>query len=244
MELIPALDILDGKAVRLKRGRYDQVTVYDDDPLARARLFEAQGATRLHVVDLEGARQGRPVHLELVRSMVEQTSLAIQVGGGIRDAKSAEHWLAIGADRVVLGTAVVHRPREVEALCKAFPGKIVLALDARGQQVAVEGWEKDSGLQLSELAREVDRWSPAAVLFTAIERDGTEEGPDVSATLALQALLRAPVIASGGIGGLEHVRRLAQAGVRAAVCGRALYEGAFELVQAFAVARGEEDAGA
>ncbi len=227
MELIPAIDLLGGKVVRLHEGDYAKVTVYADDALAEAKRFADAGARRLHVVDLDGARTGAPGHERLLEAIVQQTSLAVQVGGGIRSRASAERWLACGAARVVLGTAALKVPDEIEALSRAHPGRVIIAVDARDGIVAIDGWTVSSGVPASELAVRVDGWGADGILFTDIARDGTGAGPAVASTQALQALVRAEVIASGGIGSLDHVRALAAAGVRAAVCGRALYAGAF-----------------
>ena len=234
MELIPAIDLLEGKVVRLHQGRYDQVTVYDDDPVAMAQRFEAAGARRLHVVDLEGARSGSPAHVPVIRRILGATSLQVQVGGGVRDDEVAARWIDAGAARVVLGTIVVKAPDLARAICEHYPSKVVMALDARDGKLAVEGWQEQSEQDVTELATEVDGWGIAAILFTNIRRDGTREGPDVEATAELQSQVSTTVIASGGIGSLDHLRALASAGVRAAVCGRALYSGAFTLSEAFA----------
>jgi len=238
MQLIPAIDVLDGKVVRLHKGDYDKVTVYADDPVAQARAFHVAGATRLHVVDLGGARAGKPMNLELIRGILAAVPMQVQVGGGIRDADAAEQWLQAGAHRVVFGTAAIKRPEMVRGVCEAHPDSVIVAVDARGGEVAVEGWLEGSGRPVEAFAREVDGWGAAALLYTVIERDGTHEGPDVEATAALQRCVRATVIASGGIGSLEHITALRAASVRAAVCGRALYSGAFTLAQAFDAAAG------
>lgn len=232
MELIPAIDLLDGKVVRLTQGRYDQVTVYSDDPVSIARGFEASGATRLHVVDLDGARDGKPGNLATIEAILAATKLRVQVGGGVRDASIAARWRAAGAQRIVLGTAAIKDPALVKKL--AAEGEVVVAIDARGGEVAIEGWLEGSGVRASELAREVDAWGVAAILYTNIERDGTRHGPDVEGTAAMQRDVRCTVIASGGIGAIEHLTSLAAAGVRSSVCGRALYGGAFTLEEAFA----------
>jgi phosphoribosylformimino-5-aminoimidazole carboxamide ribotide isomerase len=237
MELIPAIDLLNGNVVRLHKGDYDAVTVYSDDPVGQARAFYAAGARRLHVVDLEGARSGKAVHVGVIRAILAAVPLAVQVGGGIRDAATAEEWLAAGVKRVVVGTIAVEQPEVVRGLCARHPEGVIVAVDARAGEVAVQGWTRGSGRSALDLAIEVDGWGAAAILFTAIERDGTREGPDVAATLAMQAKVRATVIASGGIGDLEHVRALAQGGARAAVCGRALYSGAFTLQEGMAEAQ-------
>jgi phosphoribosylformimino-5-aminoimidazole carboxamide ribotide isomerase len=234
VELIPAIDLLDGKVVRLHRGKYDQVTIYDDDPVAMAERFEEEGAKRLHVVDLEGARRGAPAHVPVIERILRSTALRVQVGGGVRDEAVASRWMDAGADRVVLGTVVIKAPEVARAICERYPRAVVMALDARDGKVAIEGWQEQSERDVTELAREVDAWNVGAILFTNIQRDGTREGPDVDATAALQSHVETTVIASGGIGSLEHVRALASAGVRAAVCGRALYSGAFTLSEALA----------
>jgi phosphoribosylformimino-5-aminoimidazole carboxamide ribotide isomerase len=227
MELIPAIDILGGQVVRLHKGRYDEVTVYSDDPPGQARAFYEAGARRLHVVDLDGAREGQPCNVDTIRAILAAAPLAVQVGGGIRDEASAERWLAAGADRLVLGTMAIKQPALAQRLCARFPGTVVAAIDGRGGQVAVEGWLETSGRPVDEVAAQVDSWGVAAILHTVIERDGTREGPDVEATAALQSRVRATVIASGGIGALAHLRALARAGVGAAGCGRARYAAPF-----------------
>jgi phosphoribosylformimino-5-aminoimidazole carboxamide ribotide isomerase len=239
MELIPAIDVLGGQVVRLHQGRYDAATVYGDDPAAWARRFHEAGATRLHVVDLDGARDGRPGNVAVIERILAAAPLRVQVGGGIRTRESAERWFDAGVARVVLGTAAVREPSLVRDLAAARPDGVVVAIDAQAGEVKVEGWLEGTGVQAAALAREVDAWGVAAVLFTAIERDGTSVGPDVAATAALQQSLRATVIASGGIGALAHLAALRDAGVRASVCGRALYSGAFTLTEAFAVCRRE-----
>jgi phosphoribosylformimino-5-aminoimidazole carboxamide ribotide isomerase len=236
MELIPAIDLLGGKVVRLTRGRYDQVTVYSERPVEQARIFYDTGARRLHVVDLDGARSGQGQNLSVIEAILRAVPVRIQVGGGIRDERSARRWFDAGADRVVLGTAAVKNPEFVKRMCAAHPEGIVVAVDERDGDVAVEGWVEASGVAAGELAARVDGWGVAAILHTVIARDGTREGPDIDRTLTLQAAVKATVIASGGIGELAHIRELAQRGVRAAVCGRGLLSGAFSVPDAFAAA--------
>jgi phosphoribosylformimino-5-aminoimidazole carboxamide ribotide isomerase len=236
MELIPAIDLLGGKVVRLTRGRYDQVTVYSERPVEQARLFYDAGARRMHIVDLDGARAGEPKNLAVIEAILRAVPVGIQVGGGIRDRVTAERWFAAGAERVVLGTAAIKQPDMVQKLCKQHPAGVVVAVDERDGDVAIEGWLESSGVSARELASRVDSWGVAALLHTVIARDGTREGPDIDATLSLQSTVRATVIASGGIGDLSHIRALAERGVRAAVCGRALLSGAFSVDAAFAAA--------
>jgi len=234
MELIPAIDLLDGKVVRLHQGRYDEVTVYDDDPVAMAKRFEGQGASRLHVVDLEGARRGQPAHVAIIEGILRETDLQVQIGGGVRNEDVAVQWMNAGAARVVLGTVVVKAPDVARAICNRYPEGVVMALDARDGKIAVEGWQEQSEQDVIELAKEVDGWNIGAILFTNIHKDGTREGPDVAGTAGLQSHVDTTVIASGGIGTLDDLRALSAAGVRSAVCGRALYSGAFTLSEAFA----------
>ncbi len=238
MQLIPAIDILGGKAVRLHQGAYDEVTVYDSDPVAVAKRFRDAGAERIHVVDLEGARDGCPKHLALIEDIVSQVGVEVQVGGGIRDRFTAERWLATGAASVVFGTAAVKAPDVVRDLAEARPGAVIVAVDARDGVVAVEGWLEDSGESVNALAERADSWGVAGVLYTDIARDGTGKGPNVEATRRLQERLETTVIASGGVGQLSHLQALRDAGVRAAVCGRALYAGAFKLQEAFRICEG------
>jgi phosphoribosylformimino-5-aminoimidazole carboxamide ribotide isomerase len=241
MQLIPAIDLLGGEVVRLHKGRYEEATVYDTDPAAVARRFAAEGASALHVVDLDGAKEGKPVNTSAVEAILAATELPVQIGGGVRSAEAAERWLEVGAARTVIGTAAVKEPAWVRALCDRRPDSVVIALDARGGEVAVEGWLEGTGKPVLELAAEIDGWDrgPHSFLYTNIDRDGTRNGPDVEGTAAMAAEVSALVIASGGIGSLDDLRALAQAGVGAAVCGRALYSGAFTLTEALAVL-GEE----
>jgi len=234
VELIPAIDLLDGKVVRLHQGKYDEVTVYDDDPVAMAKRFEDQGAERLHVVDLEGARQGRPAHVPIIQGILRETDLQVQIGGGVRSEETAAQWMEAGAARVVLGTVVVKAPEVAQAICARYPKGVVMALDARDGKIAVEGWREQSQQDVVELAKQVDGWNIGAILFTNIYKDGTREGPDVEGTARLQSHVDTTVIASGGIGTLDDLRALSAAGVRSSVCGRALYSDAFTLSEAFA----------
>lgn len=240
MEFIPAIDLLGGKVVRLHKGDYAQVTVYSDDPAGQARRFFELGARRLHVVDLDGARAGTAGNAKTIARILDAApELLVQVGGGIRSRATAEAWFSAGVARVVLGTAAIKQPELVQALCRDHPEGVVTALDARDGLIAVEGWCESTDRPVAEVARLADQWGVSAILFTDIERDGTREGPAVAATCALQQEVRTTVIASGGIGTLQHLAALREQGVRSAVCGRALYSGAFALEEAFAVCAGE-----
>jgi phosphoribosylformimino-5-aminoimidazole carboxamide ribotide isomerase len=238
MDLYPAIDLYEGNAVRLHQGRYDAVTVYDRDPAAVAARFRGL-VPRLHVVDLEGARAGRPVQEAALRAIVAAFGPGVQVGGGVRSAETAEAYLALGCDRVVLGTAAVRDPGLVRALATAHPGRVVVAVDAKDGFVATEGWEQVSTRTAADVARELADAPIAALLYTDVARDGTQVGPNVPATEALARVAACPVLASGGVGALAHLRALAAVpNVGGAIVGRALYERAFTLEQAIAAARG------
>lgn len=236
MELIPAIDLLAGQAVRLLKGDYDAVTDYGD-PVAIARAWAGQ-ARRLHVVDLEGARAGRPVQLPLVTELSRAFGPGVQVGGGLRGEESMAQLVAAGVERLVLGTAAVRDPELVARVARRWPGRVVIAVDARDGKVATDGWLQQSDVTASSLVRSFAHLPLAAVLYTDIDRDGTEVGPNVPATLRL-AEAGVPVIASGGVGTLDHLRALAASGnVAGAIVGRALHEGRFTLGAALEAARG------
>lgn len=232
MEVIPAIDLLGGKAVRLRQGRYDDVTVYHDEPAELARSWSGR-VPRLHVVDLDGARDGAAAQRDLVRAVVEAFGPGVQVGGGIRSSESIEAYLALGVERVVLGTAAIRDPELVRGAIAAHPGRIIVAVDARGGLVATEGWREQSTRRAVDVVRELGPGPIAAVLYTDIERDGMEVGPNVGETARLAREGGVPVIASGGVGTLEHLGQLArEPGIAGAIVGRALHEGRFSLEQA------------
>jgi phosphoribosylformimino-5-aminoimidazole carboxamide ribotide isomerase len=233
MIVVPAIDLLDGKVVRLHRGSYDEVTVYDTDPIARARAFREQGAERLHVVDLDGARAGRCVQQAAIREIVRTFGAEVQVGGGVRSREAFESYLACGADRIVLGTAAVRDTALVRALATEHPRRVIVAVDAKGGMVATDGWESVSAVRAVDLARSFADVPIFAILYTDVARDGTRSGPDVTLTAALARETGLSVIASGGIGSLEDLRALAaHPGIDAAIVGRALYDGVFSLEDA------------
>jgi phosphoribosylformimino-5-aminoimidazole carboxamide ribotide isomerase len=237
MIILPAIDLLGGKAVRLHQGRYDQVTVFDEDPPARARGWVGKTA-RLHVVDLEGARAGHAVQKERVQAIARAFGGPLQVGGGVRTREAFEGYLALGADRVVLGTVAVRDPELVRALARDYPGKVVLAVDAKDGMVATDGWEKTSSVSAIDLAKSFLGSPLAALLYTDVARDGTRVGPNVEATARLARESGFAVIASGGIGSLDDLRALkVHPGIESAIVGRALYDGAFTLDDANDAAR-------
>ena len=236
MELIPAIDLLGGKVVRLSEGRRESAVVYGDDPAGVLSSHVAAGARRIHLVDLDGAFGDGSSQAALVARLCGQSPVPVQVGGGIRSREAVQRMLAAGADRVVLGTAVVEDAALLAELGAAHPGRIVVAVDARDGRVATRGWTVETERTAREVALEAERAGAAGVLYTDIARDGLGTGPNLVATLALQAALAIPVIASGGIGSLDHLRALARSGARACVVGRALYEGRFTLAEALAAA--------
>lgn len=234
MHILPAIDLFQGQAVRLHQGRYDEVTVYDADPARLAANLKGQ-VEWLHVVDLEGARAGKPVQEDLVRAIVRAFGAGVQVGGGVRSVETAEAYLELGASRVVLGTAAIRDVAMVRSLAKAHPDQVVVALDAKDGYVAIEGWIETSRLSALDVARQLAGAPVAALLYTDIARDGTQTGPNVSATAALARDGGFPVIASGGVGSLEHLKNLSSVpGIVGAIVGKALYERAFTLEEALA----------
>jgi phosphoribosylformimino-5-aminoimidazole carboxamide ribotide isomerase len=239
LTLYPAIDVRAGRAVRLTRGDFDAETVYADDPVAVARSFAAAGARWIHVVDLDAARTGEPANLAVVEAIAAAVPCPVQVGGGVRSLEAAGALLLAGATRVVVGTAAVERPALVEALCVAHPGRVAIGLDARGRDVATEGWRTASGRDLLELARSFEAVGASALVVTEISRDGTMSGPDRDQLGAVLGVTTVPVIASGGVGAVADLAALAalEAGGRrlaGVVVGRALYEGRFTLGEALA----------
>jgi phosphoribosylformimino-5-aminoimidazole carboxamide ribotide isomerase len=228
MILFPAIDLKDGRCVRLKRGLMDQATVFNDDPAAQARSFQDAGFRWLHCVDLNGAFDGRSMNAEAIRAIRAAIDLPIQLGGGIRDMKGVEAWLAAGITRVILGTAALKNPAFVKEAARAFPGKIVVGADAKGGKVATEGWAEVSDLSPADLCRKFEDAGVAAILFTDIDGDGLLQGVNVAATAVLARAVRIPVIASGGVGSLADVEALVAAkepNIAGVVIGRALYDG-------------------
>lgn len=237
MKVIPSIDLLEGQVVRLRQGRYDDCTVYPSDPVELVRAW-SQHAEWLHVVDLEGARDGHPVQKPAIRSLVTSFDGRVQVGGGVRSLSVVEQYLELGVERVVLGTAAITNPELVKAAAERFPGRVVVALDAKNGFVATAGWKDVSTQRATEVVQRLIGLPLAAVLYTDIERDGTEVGPNIAATQALAEACHVPVLASGGVGSLLHLRLLASARpgasgrIEGAILGRALHEGRFTLEQA------------
>ncbi|MBK9072085.1 MAG: 1-(5-phosphoribosyl)-5-[(5-phosphoribosylamino)methylideneamino]imidazole-4-carboxamide isomerase [Myxococcales bacterium] len=234
MKLYPAIDLLDGKVVRLREGKRDEVTMYGDDPVAVAQAYRDAGAAMIHVVDLNGAFDQSDVQLPLVADLIAKAGVAAQVGGGIRSLARAAAYVAQGCSRVVIGTAALDE-NFLEDVCAAHPGRVVVAVDAKDGMVATHGWTQASGVTALALAQRAEAAGAAAVLYTDVARDGTGVGPNVEATAALQTKLSIEVIASGGIGALEHLQALAAHGVQASVIGRALFEKQFSFAEAMAL---------
>ncbi len=238
MILFPAIDLKGGRCVRLLRGDMASATVYNDDPGAQARAFEAQGFKWLHLVDLDGAVEGRAVNAEAVHKILFSTALPVQLGGGIRDRAAIELWLEVGIRRVILGTIAVKDPTLVRDVAKAHAGRIAIGVDARNGQVAVEGWAKTANVSAIDLARRFEDAGVAALIYTDIARDGTGSGLNLDETAALASAVKIPVIASGGLGSLDDLRALkalAHPNIAGAIAGRALYDGRLDPAAALAL---------
>lgn len=241
MLLIPAIDLKDGKCVRLRQGRLEDETIFSDDPVAMAGRWVAAGAQRLHIVDLNGAVQGFPVNADIIGRISEaHPDLEIQVGGGIRSFGAIQTYLDVGVDYVIIGTQAVRAPHFVDDACLEFPSHIIVGLDAKGGMVATDGWAKVSSQNAAELALRFEEAGVEAVVFTDIGRDGMMRGVNVEATRDLARRVELPIIASGGVTSLDDVRALCEGaaeGITGAIIGRALYEGAVDLAEAQALAR-------
>lgn len=235
MILYPAIDLKDGNAVRLLRGDMNAATVFNSDPAAQAKAFEAAGAQWLHLVDLNGAFAGSPVNAAPVDAILQECSIPAQLGGGIRDMNTIETWLGKGIARVILGTVAVENPSLVRDAARAFPGQIAVGIDARDGRVATKGWAEETNVAVSDLARSFEDAGVAAIIYTDINRDGAMQGPNIEATRTLSETVSIPVIASGGVASLDDLIALRDTGVIAgAISGRALYDGALNLQDALA----------
>lgn len=238
MILFPAIDLKDGACVRLLRGDMNSATSFNPDPAAQARAFEAQGFSWLHVVDLNGAFAGRPVNGASVSAILAAVKIPLQLGGGIRDMAAIDNWLLRGVRRVILGTVAVRDPDLVRRAARAHPGRIVAGIDARGDQVAVQGWSEAANISVSELAKRFEDAGVAAIIYTDIERDGALGGVNVAATVALARAVSIPVIASGGVASIDDLQALKAAncdGIEGVISGRALYDGRLDPAAAFRV---------
>ena len=238
MILYPAIDLKDGRCVRLLKGDFDRETVFNDDPADQAAQFQAQGFRWLHVVDLNGAVEGRAVNGTSVEAILAAVTIPVQLGGGIRDMAGIEMWLARGLSRVILGTVALTDPGLVRQAAQAFPGKVAVGIDARDGRVATQGWLETSDVTAVDLARSLEDAGVAAIVYTDIDRDGALQGVNVEATAVLAGAIATPVIASGGVAGLEDLAALKReegSGIEGVICGRALYDGKIHPEQALAL---------
>jgi phosphoribosylformimino-5-aminoimidazole carboxamide ribotide isomerase len=237
--LYPAIDLKEGRCVRLRQGDMAQATIFNDDPAAQAKSFERDGFQYLHCIDLDGAFAGHSANSDAVASILATLTIPVQLGGGIRDHAAIERWLRAGIARVILGTAALRNPELVRDAAREFPGQVVVGIDARDGMVAVEGWAETSTLCATELARRFEDAGVAAIIFTDIARDGMLQGVNATATAALARAISIPVIASGGVNGVADIEALAEAnaGIAGVVIGRALYDRRIDAAEALAAAR-------
>ena len=235
MNVIPAIDLLEGKCVRLFQGDYDQSQVYNENPVEVAKQWEAEGASRLHLVDLDGAKVGKPENWEVIGAIAQAINIPIEVGGGLRDAERVSALFDLGVQYAILGTVAVEKPELVGELCKQFPGQIIVGIDAREGKVATRGWLETSEVMAVELAQRMGEMGAAEIIYTDIKRDGTMKGPNMEALKELATAIDTPVIASGGVSSVSDLMRLltlVPSGVSGAIVGKALYTGDISLKQA------------
>jgi phosphoribosylformimino-5-aminoimidazole carboxamide ribotide isomerase len=237
MDVIPAIDLIDGKCVRLIQGRYDRKMTYRDDPVKQAEDFVSAGAEWVHIVDLDGARVGKPVNVSSVKAIAELGKIKIEIGGGIRSESAVKRLLDIGAERIIIGTKAVSDFKWFSRIAKKFSGKIALGIDARGSNVATHGWTQDSPQQLLDFAVQAAGLPLAVIIYTDITKDGMMSGPNFERTKALVEAVNVPVIASGGVSSIDDIKKLAASGVAGAIVGRALYEGTLNLAEAISAAK-------
>ena len=241
MILFPAIDLKNGECVRLVRGDMEQATVFNPDPAAQARKFEAQGFGYLHVVDLDGAFAGQPVNARAVERILAATGMKVQLGGGVRDLRTVAGWIEKGVTRVIIGTAALKDPDFVREAARLYPGRIAVGVDAREGRVAIEGWARQSDVSALDLGRIFEDSGVSAIIYTDIARDGVLQGLNLPQTVALAEALTIPVIASGGLASIEDVKRLLEpdcAKLAGAISGRALYDGRLDAVEALALLKG------
>lgn len=246
MIIIPAIDLKDGKCVRLSQGRMDQETIYSENPVEMARHWESKGAERLHLIDLNGAVTGRPFHRALIEEIVRSVHIPVEIGGGIRDLSTIEDYICCGAEWVILGTAALRNRSLLIEACERFPGKIILGIDARGGRVAVEGWREETTTEAPVLAKQFEGIGLAAIIFTDIERDGMGSGPNFESTRNLSRSTSIPVIASGGVSRIEDIVKLMELesdGVIGVITGRALYAGSLDLEEAIRLTKKHREIG-
>ncbi len=241
MIVIPAIDLKEGKCVRLEQGLMDKDTVFNDNPAAQARAWQDQGAELLHIVDLDGAFAGEPKNRAAIEAIVKAISIPSQLGGGIRDMATIEGYLALGLSRVIIGTAAQRNPELVREACLKFPGRIVVGIDAKNGMVAVQGWAELTDISAVDLARKLEGFGVSAIIYTDISRDGMLQGPNLEATKALAESVSIPIIASGGVSSLKDIQNLMaieSSGISGVITGKAVYTGAIRLAEAVALTRG------
>jgi len=244
MIVIPAIDLKEGKCVRLEQGLMEKDTVYSDDPAAMARHWQDEGGELLHLVDLDGAFAGVPKNREAIRSIVAAVDIPTELGGGIRDLATIKAYLELGIDRVILGTVAKENPALVNEACRQFPGHIVVGIDAKGGKVAVRGWAEVTEKLAVDLAREMEGFGVSAIIYTDIARDGMMQGPNLEATKTLAEAISIPVIASGGVSSIEDIRNLITieaSGIEGVITGKAIYTGSLNLREAVALTRQSRD---
>jgi len=242
MIILPAIDLKEGRCVRLEQGLMDRDTVYNDNPAAQALIWQELGGELLHIVDLDGAFAGVPKNKEAIKAIVGAINIPSELGGGMRDLPTIEAYLDLGINRVILGTVAKENPELVKEACRKFPGRIVVGIDAKDGLVAVRGWADVTEKKATEMAKEMEGFGVEAIIYTDIARDGMMQGPNIEATRALAEAIRIPVIASGGLSSLDDIRRLMaieQYGVTGVITGKAIYSGAIDLREAVALTRGE-----
>jgi phosphoribosylformimino-5-aminoimidazole carboxamide ribotide isomerase len=237
MEVIPAIDLRNGKCVRLYQGDYGKETVFSDDPVSVALRWQSEGAKRLHLVDLDGAARGKPCNLEAIKSIIAAVSIPVQLGGGIRTLETIQKLLDAGIDRVILGTVAVEKPELVKNACKKYGEQIIVSIDAKDRQVATRGWLEKSKVMASELAVKIIDLGVKRLIYTDISRDGTLTSPNFEAIKELLSRVNVPVIAAGGISSIEHLTELSRLGVEGAIVGKAIYTGDIILADAFKAIR-------
>lgn len=238
MILFPAIDLKDNQCVRLVHGYMDQATVFSNSPADQAKLFEAQGAEWIHVVDLNGAFEGKPVNADAVKSILAAVNIPVQLGGGIRNLETIRQWVELGVSRVILGTIALRKPDLVKEACQLFPGKIAVGIDARDGMVAVEGWAEKSNMTARDLAEKFENAGVSCIIYTNVNHDGAMKGPDVNGTKKLAEHLTTPIIASGGVSSLDDLRALKaheESGICGVISGRAIYDEAIDIKEAIAV---------
>jgi len=241
MIFLPAIDLKDGQCVRLLKGDFNQTTVFNDNPASQAKAFEKAGCQWIHVVDLNGAFEGKPINGNAVDSIIQEISIPIELGGGIRDRATIDMWLEKGVSRVVLGTTALSNPNLVREACRVYPDRIAVGIDTKAGKVALEGWSKTSQISALELAKKYEGAGVSVIIYTDIDRDGTMKGPNIDATLQLANTISIPVIMSGGVSSMEDLRTLKIMGngvLDGVICGRAIYDNRIDPGEAIALLDG------